>query len=211
VHLLLDTPVCRWYSCTRMVSTGNIRLAVAILVTSAIIGIVAAIILKGSHQAALPAPSSRHLPQNIDMAIHDAFLYEVRGGTTVWELVAKKAEYDKSGDIAYLSDIHMKFAKTPSAGALTVTAVKGTYFNKSRNVALRGKVHVATETGASFDTETIDYLAAHSQFWTKDEVTCRQQRLTLTARGMELDVASRKARFLKAVDARVAGLNTKIK
>ncbi|MGD0585735.1 MAG: hypothetical protein ABSA86_08165, partial [Oryzomonas sp.] len=75
----------------------------AILVTSAIIGIVAAITLKGSHQAALPEPSSRQLPKNIDMAIHDACFYEVREGRTVWELVAKKAEYDKSGDIAYLS------------------------------------------------------------------------------------------------------------
>jgi len=191
-----------------MVSTGNIRFAVAVLVISAIIGIVAVITLKGSRQAVLPEPSSRQLPHNIDMAIHDACFYEVRGGTSVWELVAKKAEYDKSGDIAYLSDIRMKFAKTASAGALTVTAVKGTYFNKSRNVALRGKVHVVTETGVSFDTEAIDYLAAPSQFRTSDEVTCRQQRLTLTARGMEMDVVSQKARFLKAVDARVAGLNT---
>ena len=181
----------------------------AILVTSAIIGIVTAITLKGLHQAAITEPSSRQLPQNIDMAINDAFFYEVRGGATVWELVAKKAEYDKSGDIAYLSDIHMKFAKTPSAGAITVTGMKGTYYNKSRNVALRGKVHVVTETGVSFDTEAIDYLAAPSQFRTSDEVTCRQQRLTLTARGMELDVASQKTRFLKTVDARVAGLSTR--
>jgi LPS export ABC transporter protein LptC len=192
-----------------MVSTGNIRFAVAALVISAIIGIVAAITLKGSHQAALPEPSSRQLPHNIDMAIHDACFYEVRGGTTVWELLAKKAEYDKSGDIVYLSDIRMKFAKTASAGALTVTAAKGTYFNKSRNVTLRGKVHAVTETGVSFDTDTIDYLAAPSQFRTPDEVTCRQQRLMLTARGMELDVVNQKARFLKAVDARVAGYNTR--
>jgi LPS export ABC transporter protein LptC len=188
-----------------MVSTGNIRFAVAVLVISAIIGIVAAITLKGSHQAALPEPNSRQLPHNIDVAIHDAYFYEVRGGTTVWELVAKKAEYDKSGDIVYLSDIRMKFARTASAGALTVTAAKGTYFNKSRNVALRGKVHVVTETGVSLDTETIDYMAAHSLFRTSDEVTCRQQRLTLTARGMEMDVASQKARFIKAVNAQVAG------
>ena len=188
-----------------MVSTGKIRFAVAILVISAIIGIVAAITLKGSHQAAQPEPSPRQLPHNIDMAIHDACFYEVRGGTTVWELVAKKAEYNKNGDIAYLSDIRMKFARTASAGALTVTAAKGTYFNKSRNVALRGKVHVVTETGVSLDTETIDYLAAHSQFRTSDEVTCRQQRLMLTARGMVLDVANEKARFLETVDARVAG------
>jgi LPS export ABC transporter protein LptC len=192
-----------------MVSTGNIRFAIAILVISAIIGIVAAITLKGSHQAAIPEPSSRKLPHNIDMAINNACFYEVRGGKTVWELVAKKTEYDKNGDIAYLSDIRMKFAKTASAGALTVTAAKGTYFDKSRNVALRGKVHMVTETGVILDTETIDYLAAYSQFRTSDEVTWRQQRLMLTARGMEMDVASQKARFLKAVDARVAGLNTR--
>jgi LPS export ABC transporter protein LptC len=192
-----------------MVSTGKIRFAIAILVISAIIGIVAAITLKGSHQAAIPEPSSRQLPHNIDMAIDNACFYEVRRGKTVWELVAKKAEYDKNGDIAYLSDIRMKFAKTASSGALTVTAAKGTYFNKSRDVALRGMVHMATESGLILDTETIDYLAAHSQFRTSDEVTCRQQRLMLTARGLELDVASQNARFLKDVDARVAGLNTR--
>lgn len=189
-----------------MVSSGNIRFALAVLVISAIIGIVAAITLKGSHQAALPEPISRQLPQNIDMAIHDARFYEVRAGTAVWKLVARKAEYDKSGDAAYLSDIRMDFAKTSTAGALTVTAVKGTYSSKSRNVALRGKVHVVTEAGGSFDTESIDYVAARSQFRTSDKVTFRQQRLTLTAQGMELDVASQTARFPKAVDARVAGL-----
>jgi len=192
-----------------MLSTGNIRFAIAILVISVIIGIAAAITLKGSHQAALPDSSSRQLPHNIDMAIHDAYFYEVRGGRTVWELVAKDTEYDKNGDIAYLSDVNMKFARTATTGALTVTAEKGTYFNKSRNVALRGKVHVVTENGAVLETETIDYQASRSQFRTADRVTCRQQRLTLTAQGMEMDVASQKARFLKAVDARVAGLNTR--
>ncbi|KAA0895342.1 LPS export ABC transporter periplasmic protein LptC [Oryzomonas rubra] len=188
-----------------MVSPGNIRLALAILVITAIIGIVAAIALKGSHQAALPEPVSRQLPQNIDMAIHNARFYEVREGTAVWELVAKQAEYDKNGDVANLSDIRMEFARTATAGAITVTAAQGTYSSKSRNVALRGKVHVVTETGVIFDTETVDYVAARSLFRTSDKVAFRQQRLTLTARGMELDVKSQKARFLKDVDAGVAG------
>lgn len=180
-------------------------MALAILVITAIIGIVAAITLKGSHQAALPEPVSRQLPQNIDMAIHNARFYEVREGTAVWELVAQKAEYDKSGDVANLSDIRMEFARTATAGAITVTAAHGTYSSKSRNVALRGKVHVVTESGVQFDTETVDYVASRSQFRTADKVAFRQQRLTLTARGMELDVKSQKARFLKDIDAGVAG------
>ncbi|WP_223922531.1 LPS export ABC transporter periplasmic protein LptC [Geobacter sp. AOG2] len=177
----------------------------AVLVTSAIIGIVAAITLKGSRQAAPPEPISRQLPQNIDMAIHDACFYEVREGTAVWKLVAKKAEYDKNGEMAYLSDIRMEFSKTPAAGSITVTAAKGAYSSRKQNVALRGKVHVVTTTGISFDTEAIDYVASRSQFRTSDEVMFRQQRLTLTARGMEFDVKSQKARFHKDIDARVAG------
>ncbi|WP_205743382.1 LPS export ABC transporter periplasmic protein LptC [Geobacter sp. FeAm09] len=176
---------------------------------TAIIGIVAAITLKGPRQAALPEPVSRQLPQNIDMAIHDARFYEVREGAAVWELVAKKAEYDKTGDVAHLSDIHMDFARTATAGAITVTAAQGTYFSKSRNVALRGKVHVVTESGVTFDTEAVDYVAVRSQFRTSDKVTFRQQRLTLTAQGMVLDVTSQKARFLKNVDAGVAGLKSR--
>src|SRR6185369_3048248 len=115
-----------------MVSFGNIRIILAFLVTIAIVGIVATISLKGSKQAPLE-PVHLQLPQNIDVALRNARFTEISDGTTVWELVAERAEYDKSGDVAYLTGIHMVFAKTGSAGAITVTAARGEYSSKSRD------------------------------------------------------------------------------
>ena len=188
-----------------MVSLGNIRIVLALLVTMAIIGIVATISLKGSKRAPLE-PVQVQLPQNIDVALQHARFTEISNGATVWELVADRAEYDKSGDVAYLTGIRMEFAKTRSAGTITVTADRGEYSTKDRNVKLRGAVHVTTESKASFKSESIDYLAARSQFRTADQVTFNHQRLSLAAKGMELNVKDQKAHFLNSIDATMAGL-----
>jgi len=188
-----------------MASPRNIRFVLALLVTTAIIGIVAAISLKGS-RSALPEPVSKQLPQNIDVALHNARFFEMRDGVTVWELVADRAEYDKTGEVVYLSDVHMVFSKTRTNGTITVTSVKGEYSNASRNVRLRGKVHVVTESGMIFDTESLDYLAGESLFRTTERVQLHHERLLLTAIGMELFVKTELSRFFKSIDAVVEGL-----
>lgn len=183
-----------------MVSSRNIRLALALLVVTAVIGILAAIFLNGSK----PAPSepvSPQTPRNVDLALRDARFTEVRNGATVWTIVAERAEYIKEGEVANLSGIRMLFVKRPGTGNITVTAERGTYSTKSRNVTLRGKVHMTTDSGIVFDTETLDYHATTSRFVTNDSVTFRQQRMTLTARGMDLDVDGQVVRFHSAVDA----------
>jgi LPS export ABC transporter protein LptC len=187
-----------------MVPPRNIRFALALLVTMASIGIVTTISFKGS-RTALPEPVSKQLPQNIDVALNNARFTEMRDGLNVWELLAKRAEYDKAGDVAYLSDVQMVFAKTRKNGTITVTASKGEYANVSRNVRLQGKVHVATESGMFFDTEALEYLAGLSLFRTAERVNYHHERLSLSAIGMELDVKAETSRFFKSVDAVVQG------
>lgn len=191
-----------------MVSPRNIRLALAIIVVTATIGIVAAIHQKGSSPAP-PEQVSPQLPLNIDVALRNARFSETQNGRMVWSLVADRAEYDKSGDMAYLDGIRMEFAGKEPAGKISVRAAKGSYSAKTRNVSLRGKVHITTGSGAVFDTESLDYLASGSFLTTADPVMFRQQRLALTARGMTLNVDEQVARFSKAVDATVDGLKSK--
>ncbi|NVN89897.1 MAG: LPS export ABC transporter periplasmic protein LptC [Desulfuromonadales bacterium] len=191
-----------------MVSPRNIRLALALLVISATIGIVAAIFQKGS-KSAPPEQVSQQLPLNVDVALNKAHFTEVRGGVTVWTIVADRAEYSKKSETVHLFGIHMEFSRNHSAGTITVTAEKGTYSTKSNNVALRGKVHMTTASGIVFDTRSLDYLASPSRFKTTDMVSFRQQRMTLSAHGMDLDVDDQMATFHSAVEASVAGLNRK--
>ena len=188
-----------------MVSPRNIRFVLALLVTAAIVGIVSAISLKG-FRATSQEPVSHQLPQNIDVALQNARFTEMRNGTTVWELVAEHAEYDKTGDVVYLSDIHMVYAKSRTNGSITLTASKGEYSNTSKNIRLRGKVHVVTESGMVFDTDSLDYLAKSSLFRTADHVDYHHERLSLAATGMELYAKTEKSRFFKSVDAVVEGV-----
>ena len=191
-----------------MVSPRNIRLILAILVMTATIGIVVAIFLKGSKPAP-PEPVPQQLPRNIDVALHNARFTEMHDGTIVWVLLAERAEYDKRGEITYLAGIRMDFIKQHSSGTISLTAAKGEYSSKSKNVKLRGKVHVVTESGASFDSESLDYQASNDCFISTDPVMFRHQRISLTAQGIELDRNDQVVHFKKAVDAVVSGLQEK--
>jgi len=187
-----------------MVSPRNIRLALAFFVISATIGIATAIFQKGS-KPTHPPPDSGQLRPNVDLALSKAKLSEVHGNTTVWTIVADRADYDKSGEAVYLTGVRMDFPQNNEEGSIVVTSNKGTYYTKNKNIALRGNVHVTTESGIVFDTETLDYESSASRFRTADNVTFRQQRMTLTARGMDLYTNTDTAQFNSPVQAVVAG------
>lgn len=179
----------------------------AILVVAAFAVIAALVFRSGSSDRRVEPKALQQLPQNIDIALKKARFSEMRDGSVVWELVADRVEYDKSGEVAHLEDIRMNFARSANTGALTVTAKQGDYFSSNRDVRLRGKVHVETENGVSFDTESIDYLASKSRLKTADQVVFRQQRLTLRAVGMEMDIKNQRARFFRQIEARVDGVS----
>ncbi len=190
-----------------MVSPVIIRSVLAVLVAAAFIGIASLVFRGGSNDRATEPKALQQLPKNIDIALKKARFSEIRDGSVVWELVAERVEYDKNGEVAHLGDIRMDFARSGTTGTLTVTASQGDYFSASRDVRLRGKVHVETENGVRFDTESIEYKASKSQFKTADQIMFRQQRLTLRAVGMEMDVKDQRARFFSRIDARVAGVS----
>lgn len=189
-----------------MASLRNIRLLLAFLVVSLAIGIVFTVSKNSSKPASKEAVSQKELPLNVDLALQKARFTEVRGGITIWTIVAERAEYSKKGEIVQLFDVNMTFSKNRRAGNIYVTADRGTYSTKTKNVTLRGKVHMTSESGIVFDTNTLDYLASLSRFKTADVVTFRQKRMRLVAQGMELDVAGQIAHFSNAVNATVSGL-----
>ena len=188
-----------------MVSPVFIRPALAILVTTAIIGIMAVISRNGTHDTPPVRSALQQLPRNIDIALKKARFSEMRDGSVVWVLDAERVGYDQSGEIAHLSGIRMDFVRTGGEGAVSVSADSGDYRANSKNILLRGNVRVQTVEGARFDTDIIEYEAARSQFTTAAPVIFRQQRLTLKAVGMVMDIDDQRARFSSSIDATVAG------
>jgi LPS export ABC transporter protein LptC len=186
-----------------MVSSVYIRPLLALLVIAAIIGI-AAVVLRNTPQGAAPEMNAdQQLPHNIDVALKKARFSEMQDGQVAWELVAERVNYDKTGDMAYLSDILMKFQRNESHGELTVTADRGEYSSTGKNVLLNGHVHAVSEDGASFETGSIIYMGATEKFTTNDSVTFRQQRMQLTAVGMDFGVKNQRARFYSSVDSSI--------
>lgn len=186
-----------------MVSPVYIRPLLALLLLAAVVSIAAVVLRNGPQGSAPVLTANQQLPHNIDVALKKARFTEIQDGQVVWELVAERVNYDKGGDMAYLSDIRMKFQGTPSRGAVSVTADSGEYSSLEKNVRLKGHIHVATEDGASFKTASIVYTGATAQFSTSDPVAFRQQRLQLTAVGMNLGVKDQRARFFSSVDASI--------
>jgi LPS export ABC transporter protein LptC len=186
-----------------MISPVYIRPLMALLVIAAIISIAVVVLRNGPEGSAPELSAGQQLPHNIDVALKKARFSEIQGGLVVWELVAERVDYDKRGDTAYLSDIRMEFQHTRSQGAVTVTADRGEYSSSAKSVRLKGHVHVSTEDGASFKTDSIVYTGATSRFSTADPVIFRQQRLQLTAVGMDLGVKNQRARFYSSVDASI--------
>lgn len=186
-----------------MVLSVYIRPLLALLVVAAIIGIAAVVLRNAPHEPVPVLSANRQLPHNIDVALKKARFSEIQNGLVVWELVAERVSYDKGGDEAYLSDIRMEFQGNRSHGTVTVTADSGEYSSLAKTVRLKGHVHVVTEDGASFKTGSIVYTGATAQFSTSDPVIFRQQRLQLTAIGMDLGAKNQRARFYSAVDASI--------
>ena len=184
-----------------MVSPVYIRPLLALLVMVAIIGIATFIFRNGSHESAPARSYNQQLPHNIDVALKKALFSEMQDGLVVWELTAERADYDKTGDLAYLTDIKMEFKHNKSRGAVTVTADKGEYASAAKNIKLNGHVHVLAEDGASFKTSSIVYTGAKEMFTTPDTVVFQQDRLQLTAIGFNYNVSNSKAHFISLVDA----------
>ena len=186
-----------------MVLPVNIKPLLALLVMVAIISI-AAVVTRNVPTGSTPARSdNQQLPQNIDVALVKARFSEIQNGLVAWELNAERVNYDKGVDVAYLSVIRMEFPRAVSQGTVTVTADKGEYSSTAKTVRLTGHVHVVTEDEASFKTDSIVYTGATDQFTTNDPVVFSQQRLQLTAVGMELGAKNQRARFYSSVDASI--------
>ncbi|HXE98464.1 MAG TPA: LPS export ABC transporter periplasmic protein LptC [Dongiaceae bacterium] len=170
---------------------------------AAIAGITVVVLRSGPRESEPLRSASQQLPQNIDVALKKARFQEIQDGLVVWELVAESVNYDKGEDRANLSNIRMEFQRNRSHGAVTVTADNGEFSSEAKIVRLNGHVHVITEDGASFKTDSIVYTGATAKFSTADPVIFRQQRLQLNAVGMDLNIKNQKSHFLSLVDASI--------
>jgi LPS export ABC transporter protein LptC len=186
-----------------MASSVYIRPLLALVVMAAIAGMATVVFRSGSRGSEPVRSVNQQLPKNIDVALQNARFLEIQEGIVLWELIADRVDYDKDGDTASLSKIRMSFPPTRTRGTVVVTADSGDYNSVAKAVKLNGHVHVVTEEGASFNTESIVYSGSSAQFSTADPVVFRHERMRLNAVGMDMGVNDQKARFHSGINASV--------
>jgi len=179
---------------------NNIRRFLAILATITALLVVATIAFR-MHQGGAPARKVPKLPLKVDVSLQRVHYTETRLGVKRWDLSADRAEFNKDSDSTTLTGVRLVVAGEAAAGELQVTAERAEYHNGTRDVLLSGNVHGQSASGIDFSTSRLSYVAARSQFETKEPVRFSDGGLLLEGVGMEFQAQTRRLKLMKDVSA----------
>lgn len=185
-----------------MLKPNKIRQLLALFVVGASLSIVTAIVLK-VYRDKVKAELLRQLPKNIDVSLQKIHYTETRDGVKKWDLVADRADYDKSRDVTHLTGVRLVVTGDRTTGDITLTANRAEYHNASRDVGLVGKVVARSASGMEFTTNSVTYIAARSVVRTSDRIRFIDKTLKVEGVGMEFTPATKNVRILHRVDAEI--------
>ncbi len=183
-----------------MQKLNKIRQLLALVIVVASIYLVVVIVLKvnrGKGTAAVVPP----LAKNVDVSLQKIHYTETKQGVKQWDLVADKVEYDKGREIAHLAGIRLVVVGNRQTGDITLTADRGEFSNKTRDVHLAGNVIARSVSGMEFTTSQAAYRAASSMIESPARVRFTDGKLILEGVGMELKTVTKNVRILRDVTA----------
>ncbi len=183
-----------------MQKLNKIRQLLAMMIVVASISLAVVIILKVSRGGG-PAEVLPRLAKNVDVSLQKIHYTEMKQGVKQWDLVADKAEYDKEGEIARLAGIRMVVAGNRQTGDITLTADRGEFSNKTKDVHLAGNIVARSASGMEFTTSQAVYRAARSMIESPARVKFTDGKLTLEGVGLELMTVTKNIRILRDVTA----------
>ncbi len=178
----------------------QLRLLLAFVIVVASISLAVSISLKVFREKG-PVEALPQLAKNVDISLGKIHYTETKQGVKQWDLVADKVEYDKEGEKARLAGIQLVVAGNRQTGDITITADKGEFSNKTKDVELMGNVVARSASGMEFTTSQAAYRAARSMIESPARVRFTDGKLTLEGVGMELMTATRNIRILRDVTA----------
>lgn len=183
-----------------MINTGKIRQILALVIITATLALAGAIAQKayrGMRSGSL-LPS---LPKNIDVSLQKIHYTETKGGGKKWDLVADKGEYDKVKEVIILTGISLDVAVAGKTGEIVLTADRGYYHPKSKDVDLIGNIIAKSASGMGFTTGQATYLAGRSMIQTSDRVKFTDGSLSVEGNGMEFLLETKQLKIKQDVTA----------
>jgi LPS export ABC transporter protein LptC len=183
-----------------MINPVKIRQILALVIITATLALAGAIALK-AYRGMRSGPILPSLPKNIDVSLQKIHYTETKGGAKKWDLVADKGEYDKVKDMILLTGLRLDVAVAGKTGEIVLTADRGGYHTRSKDVDLIGNVVAKSASGLEFTTGQAAYAAARSLIHTTDRVKFTDGSLTVEGRGMEFLVEAKKIKIMRDVTA----------
>jgi LPS export ABC transporter protein LptC len=185
-----------------MTKSNKIRRLLALFVILASLSLVTFIALK-IYRGRVTKELLRKLPQNIDISLKKIHFTETRDGIKKWDLVADRAEYDKSKEVTHLTGIRLVLATGGKMGDISLTAPRADYHNITRDVKMVGKVNAKSSSGMEFTTEGAEYIAARGVIVSSGRVRFSDGKLTMEGVGMEFKPETKNFRILNGVTASI--------
>lgn len=183
-----------------MIKLSKIRQLLALVIILAVLALAAAIALK-AYRGMRGGPVLPSLPKNIEVSLQKIHFTESKGGEKKWDLLADKAEYDKSGDVVRLTGIRLEVAAAGKTGDIVLTSERAAYYTRTRDVELFGNVVAKSASGMAFTTGRVAYVAASSMLRTADRVRFSDGNLAVEGIGMEFMVNRKQLKIMRQVAA----------
>lgn len=190
-----------------MLNTRQIRQILAVVIVVASAALVVAVLVRQYHSNP-PESASQPISSKIDMSIAQLNFSEIRGSEKIWDLVADRADYDKSDGATKLVGVRAEIYGSKTGGLL-ITSDTGWYYETKHLVKMQKNVHAVTKKGMVFDTDKLEYHTIPGLVVTDQPVKVVDGRLTLRAKGMDMSLKDEKVRFFGPVDAVIVGSHAK--
>ncbi len=153
---------------------------------------------------AAPAAPATNPPE---VTVQDFHLIETRGGATLWDVRADRAEVHEQEGYAVLSRVTHPIQVTlysASRGQLVCTAQRAIVDLKSKYVQLEGAVTARSDQGAELKTEALRWIAASRQLRTDQPVTVSRGNLLTRGRGLEAETALERVQILQNITSQLS-------
>ncbi|MEK6591277.1 MAG: LPS export ABC transporter periplasmic protein LptC [Nitrospinota bacterium] len=138
--------------------------------------------------------------RGIDLIMRRVRLVEKRSGQKEWELLAKRAELDKSINKINLVDIKATFYPADKR-PIIVSSKKGIVNNESKDIELSGDVFIKSDDGYKLNTEHLLWIASQRMLETDGFVKITGERFKITGNGLISKIDSQDITIKSQVEA----------
>jgi LPS export ABC transporter protein LptC len=176
-----------------------------------IIGVLVLALLKfGTSPVASPVASGASPPASVtsdspDVTLREIHLVETRGGSTLWEVRADRAEVHEREGFTILWRVvrPVEVKLYSSQGQLVCTANRATLDLRTKDVRLEGGVVGRSDQGTELRTEELKWVAASRRLQTDQPVTVSRGGLLTRGRGMDAETGLERVRILQNITSQI--------